>query len=144
LSWDTKTEAGVISTFAVFAQLFGTKCQQQGLVVYSNEERGIHSPTFLLWCQKLSGLRLGEFKSGWAVLEKRVENAGREGKDLWPPTYAEFLGMCTRNHETRAHVPFKPESALEDLGAKEAAKEAGAQAIADMRATMGLPPKEEG
>lgn len=49
-----------------------------------------------------------------------------------------ILGLCGSNWEAQCHKPFKPESLLEDHGAKERAKAAGAAALREMMATVGI------
>jgi hypothetical protein len=55
------------------------------------------------------------------------------GKDSYPPNYAEFIGMCCRSGETQCHKPFQRDRALEDKGAKERAQKAGEEHIGIMK-----------
>ncbi len=55
---------------------------------------------------------------------------------LWP-NIGLILGYNSSDWERQCHREFEPERLLEDHGAKEAAREAGAKAIAEMNALFG-------
>lgn len=73
-------------------------------------ENGAHSENFKLWCRKLDNLSDEDFARGFEQLEFMLKEAGREGRELWPPSYAEFLGYCEKpvGAAIAAYKPFMP------------------------------------
>jgi len=55
---------------------------------------GKPTPGFLVWCEKLEGLTGQQIKMGIEALEARLERASQADKEIWPPSYAEFKGLC--------------------------------------------------
>jgi hypothetical protein len=120
------------------ADLFGSKASNRGIVIYESkvhEEKGIFSEAIELWCRKLGDLTQDDFKRGMEGLEKKAEDAYREGEEMWPPSYAEFRALCfpkndrdSAAHKVLEHVLLAPIESPEDkekrleLGRKEAAR----------------------
>lgn len=117
--WTPETGKLVSLLFARMADLFGPKCKTRGLEIYADEERGIHSQAFQLWCWKLNGLTAEQFARGMQQIEIRAREAYQVGDEMWPPSYAEFQALCCEHHDTRAHKYFPPMLALEDKTARE-------------------------
>jgi hypothetical protein len=139
--WDEKTEACVISLFGkIFPALYGNKCLANGLEIFENEHTGAHSNEFKLWCEKLSVLTPQQIKGGWESLEKRVQQAAGEGKEMWPPMPAEFIGIATANWETQIHKNFDPSTLIPKIEDPVEWDKAAKKACEEMRETMGLPP----
>jgi hypothetical protein len=57
-------------------------------------EAGKPSENFLLWTRKTAHISDDGFKRGFDMLEYRLKEAGRNGTEAWPPSYAEFIGYC--------------------------------------------------
>lgn len=84
------------------AALFRNKAKSEGLIPFANEHHqkaGIFTDTFKLWCVKLKDLRVEDFARGTIEMEKRAEEIYKSGDDkgrreMWPPSFAEFRGMC--------------------------------------------------
>lgn len=112
-------------------QLFGHKWASQAGP--AKLENGHYSPEFLLWCRKLEQLTDAEYQRGFMQLEFLVREAARQGDELWPPSYAGFLGYCEKPHSEQAHRYFS-QQALPDTTAQERAKAAGNREIRKMRA----------
>jgi len=47
-----------------------------------------------LWARKTEHLSDEQWKKGFAELERRVSQASANNETAWPPTYAEFIGLC--------------------------------------------------
>ncbi len=120
--------------WARMGDLFGAKWTSRCGDI--TDEQGAYTQTFLLWCRKLDGLTTNEFQHGMTQLEERAKRSGQLGEELWPPSYAEFIGLATQHWETAAHKPF-PKLALPDKGAQERAKVAGAKALGEMKSLFG-------
>ena len=86
------------------------------------------------WARGLSGITPEQFHRGFNALLGRVQT--------WPPNLAEFRQLCTGHDpdawRRQAHKPFDESRALENKTAKEAARQAGADALAEMRRTLEL------
>lgn len=119
--------------WARMGDLFGSKWSaKSGDIV---DDQGAYTQTFLLWCRKLEGLTGNEFKRGFDMLEERAKRAGQLGDEYWPPSYAEFVGLCTANWQTAAHKRFFDEPlALEDKTTIELRKARGREQMAKLRA----------
>lgn len=120
------------------ADLFGSKASNRGMVIHYNdvdEQKGIYSEAIELWCRKLSDLTQENFKTGMEGLEKKAEEAYRDGEEMWPPSYAEFRALCfpkndrdSAAHKVLEHVLLAPIESPEEkekrleLGRIEAAR----------------------
>jgi hypothetical protein len=87
-------------------------------------ENGTYSRGFLLWCRKLEHLTDDDFRRGFEQIEFLVKEAARQGDEIWPPSYAGFLGYCEKPHGTQAHKYF-PRTGLPDKTAREREREIG-------------------
>lgn len=98
---------------------------------------GSLSENFNLWARKTSGLTDSEWVYGFEELERRIEKESSQGNTLFPPTYAEFLGICKPSNSPdgingAAYKEFKPAKALVDMGAKDRSDEARRKAMGSM------------
>jgi hypothetical protein len=109
------------------ADLFGSKASNRGFIIYADENKGIFSDALDLWCRKLGDLTADDFKAGMEGLEKKAEDAYRNGEEMWPPSYAEFRALCfpKSDRDTLAHKPFEKVLAIEDQTAKQKRVEIG-------------------
>lgn len=91
------------------ADLFSSKAAAKGLIIYFDEQKKIYSETFDLWCRKLDGLTVDDFKRGMEGLEAKAEESYRLGEEMWPPSYAEFraLAFPKTDRDAIAHKPFE-------------------------------------
>lgn len=124
----------MILVFTRLADLFANKSRAQGLLIYDDTEN--YSEAFLLWCRKCDGLTPKQFKFGMEQLESRATKAAQRGSEMWPPSYAEFIGIATESWETKAHKPYAA-PALPDKAAQGRARKAGAMALNDMKSLFG-------
>jgi hypothetical protein len=95
------------------AALFRNKAKSEGLIPFANahhQKAGIFTDTFKLWCVKLKDLRVEDFARGTIEMEKRAEEIYKSGDDkghreMWPPSFAEFRGMCfpSSDFDRQAH-----------------------------------------
>lgn len=88
------------------ADLFGNKCQKQGIYIYDDDSGDRYSETFLLWVRKCDCLTADEFKNGISLLEKMQGDMFVQGKSLWPPSYAEFVRLAKSTSKHRSHRLF--------------------------------------
>lgn len=87
------------------AQLFGARwARSEGDALEGSD----FTPRFLLWCRKTEALRDEDWARGFEVIEYRVGCAGRDEKAIFPPSYAEFVGLCQPPVGIAAHRKFAP------------------------------------
>jgi len=69
-----------------------------------------YTDTFKTWCRKLHDAQITkqEMRLGLKKLEEREEEKGRGGKDVYTPSYAEFIGMCRSSNVRPEHKPYIP------------------------------------
>lgn len=103
-------------TFTRMVDLFQNKAISKGFIIFFDQEKNEYSDTFQLWCRKLSDLGPEEFKRGMVNLEKKAEDDYRLGREMWPPSYAEFraLAFPNTNRDSLAHKRFVAQIAIED------------------------------
>ena len=84
------------------------------------------------WAGMLRELTPAQYAQGIELLKHRDQS--------FPPNPAEFLALIgnDKTWERRCHKPFDESRALENKTAKEAARQAGADALAEMRRTLEL------
>ena len=90
--WTPATEKLVALLWVRMAQMFPAKWLS-GAGAFRAIGGGL-TETAKTWCWKLDGLTERQFADGIRELEHRAEQAGAQGKELWPPSYAEFRGMA--------------------------------------------------
>jgi hypothetical protein len=104
-------------------QIYGARwCSQEG---EPTEINGNDSARFKLWCEKTESLTDEQWQRGFRNVEARVRKKSFLGETDWPPTYAEFLGLCDQAEESdRApeHRYFAP-LGIEDKTAREKRRE---------------------
>lgn len=96
---------------------------------------------FLLWCRKTESLTNEQWAKGFEVLEKQVEKQSSNGETPWPPTYAEFIGLCKCHEGERegayggAHKLFYPNGRQlpEPQEYRSRRKQRGIEAIKDIK-----------
>lgn len=134
--------------------MFRNKAKSEGLMMFANpahEKAGIFTETFKLWCVKLKDLQVEHFARGTLEMEKRAEEIYRKGDDkghreMWPPSFAEFRGMCFPasdfDHQAHRMAPslWDPVAMcyrLEDLTAKAERYQIGMQRTSEIFAILG-------
>lgn len=134
--------------------LFRNKAKAEGLLIYlseHDEERGIFSETFKLWCVKLKDLTAENFQAGTIGMEQKAEAMYQAGEEMWPPSFAEFRALCFPkvDNDAQAHkiLPsmFDPKNThmLEDITSREKRYELGKQKSAELLAMFGSDPEPE-
>lgn len=103
-------------------QLFGHKWASQAGP--AKLENGRYSPEFLLWCRKLEGLSDAAYQRGFNQIEFLVKEAARQGDEMWPPSYAGFLGYCEEAPRSAMYKHFPP-IGIEDKTKREKDREIG-------------------
>lgn len=74
------------------SQLYPNKwTTSQGDILNSD---GGYTENFLQWAKKTDQLVDSEWLTGFNALEAIIEKNGSMGKESWPPSYAEFIGIC--------------------------------------------------
>jgi hypothetical protein len=65
------------------------------------------NPNFVLWCNKTESLTPDDFTKAFDRLEEMLEQNARntESKEIWPPSYAEFVGLA--KEAKRANGSYK-------------------------------------
>ena len=82
------------------SDLYGELAASKGLELHRNNSSEL-TREFQLWCMKLSGVDASGFKSGVDSLELQIEDNASKGIKSYPPSYAEFKGLCCQP-ETKA------------------------------------------
>lgn len=87
------------------AELFRNKARSEGLIIYFDEEKGVFSDTFKLWCVKLKDLTIENFRDGTLAMEQQAEAMYKTGEQMWPPSFAEFRALCfpSVDYDKQAH-----------------------------------------
>ena len=70
-------------------QLYGARWS-----ITIKDQAGNVTPDFELWCSKLSIRQPADIAEGFRLLEQKVGRDYSEGKESWPPSYAEFGVLC--------------------------------------------------
>ncbi len=109
-------------------QIFGPRWVAQQGDVKTGER---YSNNFLLWCEKTAPLAPEHWKWGLQALERRVAQCVAEDKTAWPPTYAEFLGLCQPPAPAPEHRVFE-RLALEDKTAREKRRQLGMEKCGEL------------
>lgn len=100
-------------------------------------QQGVVTDIFILWCQKLEDLDEDGFKRGMYAMESRQSLMYAEGREMWPPSYAEFIGLCKepepeKTENWAAYKHFDSSKAIEDKTAKEERYKKGVQHCNDI------------
>ncbi len=116
--WNSETEKLVLGLFARFGDLFQNKCKAQGLEIYDNDNN--YTSTFKLWCLKLFQARITiqDAARGIKHLEEYIRDSVRSEREIWPCSYAEFIGHCQDQEKREKHKLWqglpKPVMSIED------------------------------
>lgn len=113
-------------------QLFGHKwASQEGEIL---NERGEYARNFLFWGQKTRNLTDEQWRRGMEYVEYIVKEAARQGdkKELWPPSYAAFLGFCEPRPGSKMYKPFEPLK-LPDKTAHERSQAVGSSTLDSLK-----------
>lgn len=73
---------------------------------------GAYTREFNLWTDNLSKRSPDEIAAGFKLLETRVKSNYENGKENWPPSYAEFAALC-KPYKYRATTPVPEASRIE-------------------------------
>lgn len=105
--WSNETEKLVLGLFARFGDLFGNKCKADGLNI--KDDNGQYSTKFKLWCKKLheAEITVEDVARGIKHLEESIRDSVRAGNEIWPPSYAAFIGHCDKQKQREEHKQWK-------------------------------------
>jgi len=78
-----------------------------GIVIKDNDDN--YTTTFKTWCVKLhrAGIDVNAVARGIEHLEEHIRDSVRTGNEVWPPSYAEFIGHCHKQTERASFRDFK-------------------------------------
>lgn len=91
-----------------------------------------YSHNFLVWCEKTADLTPEEWRWGLAALERKIAEGYQNGEVVWPPTYAEFWGLCRRPVAPPEHR-ILPRLGLEDKTAREKRRQMGMERCGELK-----------
>jgi len=99
---------------------------------------GSLTENFALWARKTSQLTDEQWRIGFDAIERRVSKLSALGKTAFPPTYAEFMGMCNpisspTGINSAAYMPFNKESALEDHSKRTLSNDENKSRLAELK-----------
>lgn len=66
-------------------------------------DEGVYTKNFIAWCKDLTGITNEQFAIAFASLENQCGASRIQGKESWPPNYAEFKALCKQK---AAHKQF--------------------------------------
>lgn len=142
--WTIETERLVGLLWVRMAQMFTAKWTS-GAGAFRAMSGGL-AETAKTWCWKLADLSEMQFADGIREVERRAEQAGANGEEYWPPSYAEFRGMALNpsgsTWEQRRVAADQPR-ALVDAGTVQRGRDAGRAHLDAMRAAVGLSTKQD-
>ena len=93
------------------------------------------SYSFNLWCEKTECLSNDEWLRALNRCEKDLISAGKEGREMWPPSYAEFIGFAQpEKAPSGSYRVFAPALPISDemKASRKAAAEKGCQNLMSM------------
>lgn len=131
-----ETVSLVTLVFTRLGDLFGAKCKTKGLILHHSAEaeaRGEITESFYLWCRKLDGLSKKQIAFGIGQIEAKAAEVYQTGEELWPPSYAEFIGLCNQHHGTQAHRYFDRSKAIENKTQREKRRKLGMEQCGKLR-----------
>lgn len=73
---------------------------------------GAYTREFNLWADNLSNRSPDEIAAGFKLLETRVKSNYENGKENWPPSYAEFAALC-KPYQYKQREALPEESRIE-------------------------------
>lgn len=121
-------------------ELFGHKWHSEQGPRRNPKNQQQYTSRFLLWCRKTEHLTDAEFSGGVKIIESIVEESARLGeKDVWPPSYAAFVGYAkprASRDQGGAGYYFRPETAIENKTAKERNQRIGNETVKNLRAFL--------
>ena len=100
--WSLDTQKAVLGLFARFSDLYGALAQSKGLEIY-RENSSEFTREYQLWCLKLDAVDMEGIARGVENLEKQIEENAKNGEKSWPPSYAEFRGLCYKAEAKACH-----------------------------------------
>jgi hypothetical protein len=103
--WSSNTQKAMLGLFARFGDLYGELARSKGLEI-KREKSTEYTREFQLWCLKLDDIDMEGIARGVEILEKRIITNSTHGVKSWPPSYAEFKGMCIKPAEKAAHKDY--------------------------------------
>lgn len=111
----------ILGVFARLGDLFGELAHSRGLDIHDIDKN--YTREFKLWCKKLDHLGADDIAVGIFTLESRIAEASSEGEKSYPPSYAEFIGLCTQEKSwVRSTFKRLPPSILTSKEKKERMK----------------------
>ena len=105
--WSLNTQKAMLGLFARFSDLYGELAKHKGLEIYREDKFGVLSSEltreFQLWCLKLNDIDMQGIARGVEALENQIIKNSSKGEKSWPPSYAEFKGLCVISAKKAAH-----------------------------------------
>jgi hypothetical protein len=129
--WSSNTQKAILGLFARFGDLYGELARSKGLEI-KRENSSEYTREFQLWCLKLDDIDMKGIARGVELLEKRIIANSSEGVKSWPPSYAEFKGMCIKPAAKAAYKDYVP------LPAPKMSDEERKDKMLEMRRKLGI------
>jgi len=92
----------MLGLFARFSDLYGALAQSKGLEIYREGSSEL-TREFQLWCLKLNDIDMEGIARGVEALENQIIKNSSNGEKSWPPSYAEFKGLCIKPAAKACH-----------------------------------------
>ena len=105
--WSSNTQKAMLGLFARFGDLYGELARSKGLEI-KREGSSELTREFQLWCLKLDDIDMEGIARGVELLEKRIITNSSQGVKSWPPSYAEFKGLCIKPAAKACHKDYVP------------------------------------
>ena len=101
--WSSNTQKAMLGLFARFGDLYGELARSKGLEIFRENNPNEFTREFNLWCLKLDDIDMEGIARGVELLEKRIITNSSQGVKSWPPSYAEFKGLCIKPAAKACH-----------------------------------------
>ena len=93
----------MLGLFARFSDLYGALAQSKGLEIFREKNPNEFTREFNLWCLKLNDIDMQGIARGVEALENQIIKSSSKGEKSWPPSYAEFKGLCIKPASKACH-----------------------------------------
>ena len=89
--------------FARFADLYDGLARAKGLEIFRENNSNEYTREAQLWMLKLNDIDMQGIARGVEALENQIIKNSSKGEKSWPPSYAEFKGLCVISAKKAAH-----------------------------------------
>ena len=89
--------------FARFADLYDGLARAKGLEIFRENNPNEYTREAQLWMLKLNDIDMQGIARGVEALENQIIKNSTQREKSWPPSYAEFKGLCIKPASKACH-----------------------------------------